>query len=77
MSKENPRIIKNSVICLKCKTEIESTGRWDFKWCKCGNVAVDGGKAYTKRVFKDFSAIQETSIFDETQEPTDEDYNTV
>jgi len=77
MSKEYPRIIRNSVICLKCKTEIVSTGRWDFKYCLCGNVAVDGGKAYLKRVYKDLNSIQETSILDETQEPTDEDYNTV
>jgi hypothetical protein len=77
MSKEHPRIIRNSAICLKCKTEIESKGRWDFKSCICGNLSVDGGKSYIKRCFGDWDAVQDTSIFDETQEPTDEDHDTL
>lgn len=46
-------IIKNKIRCNKCKDEIESTYRWDFKWCKCGSVAVDGGKDYLKRCGND------------------------
>jgi Zn finger protein HypA/HybF involved in hydrogenase expression len=46
------RIIRNSVRCLKCGEEIESTNRHDFVTCKCGNVSVDGGKDYLRRVFK-------------------------
>ena len=40
---------RNRIQCLKCKDIIESTFRHDFKWCKCGAVAVDGGKDYLKR----------------------------
>lgn len=77
MSVENPRILKNAAYCSICDTEIESKGRWDFKSCKCGNLSVDGGKAYIRRLFKDPSKITERCIYDENQEPTDKDYNTV
>ena len=45
----NTLIIKNKAKCLKCGDIIESTYRHDFKWCKCGAIAVDGGKDYLKR----------------------------
>ena len=32
--------------CLKCNDVIESLHRHDFKWCKCGNIFIDGGKDY-------------------------------
>ncbi len=44
------RIYKNQVHCLKCDTVIESTHRHDFKFCPCGNIAVDGGREYLRRV---------------------------
>ncbi len=34
----------------KCGEIIESTYRHDFKFCKCGSCAVDGGKDYLKRI---------------------------
>ena len=46
---QRQKIIRNSVKCLLCMEEIESTHRHDFKFCKCGNIAVDGGKDYLKR----------------------------
>lgn len=39
----------NGVICLKCKDYIRSKHRHDFKYCKCGSIAVDGGSWYCKR----------------------------
>ncbi len=50
------RILKNAVRCNNCGEEIESTHRHDFKWCKCGLVAVDGGHAYLKRCFRESDA---------------------
>ena len=44
-------IIRNSAKCLLCGEEIESTYRHDYKSCKCGNIAVDGGKDYIRRGF--------------------------
>lgn len=40
---------RNRIKCKKCGDVIEPLYRWDFKWCKCGAVAVDGGKDYMKR----------------------------
>jgi len=43
-------ILHNRIQCKKCNDIIESEHRHDFKWCKCGAVAVDGGKDYMRRV---------------------------
>jgi len=43
-------IIRNAAKCKRCHDEIESMYRHDFKFCKCGAVAVDGGHAYIRRV---------------------------
>ena len=43
-------IIQNKIRCNKCLDVIESTHRHDFKFCKCGAVAVDGGKDYLRRL---------------------------
>jgi hypothetical protein len=42
----------NKIKCLKCETVIESKYRHDFNTCKCGDVSVDGGHAYSRRVFE-------------------------
>lgn len=44
------RIVVNKIKCLKCGDIIESLSRHDFKFCKCGAVAVDGGHDYLRRV---------------------------
>ena len=61
------RILRNSVRCLKCNSEIESQHRHDFKWCACGKVAVDGGRDYLKRVGS-FNDVEDTSITEEIPE---------
>ena len=43
------KIIINKIKCKKCGEIIESTHRHDFKFCKCGAVAVDGGYDYLRR----------------------------
>jgi hypothetical protein len=45
-----PKILRNRVRCLECNEIIESHTRHDFVKCKCGNIAVDGGLAYLRRV---------------------------
>lgn len=42
-------IKRNMIRCTQCGDIIESVHRHDFKYCKCGKVAVDGGKDYLKR----------------------------
>ena len=56
------RIIRNSIRCLGCLDEIESTHRHDFKFCSCGQVAVDGGKAYLRRLSSGADGYVETSL---------------
>ena len=46
----NKVVIQNEVECLKCGQRIHSKHRHDFVRCQCGNIAVDGGMAYLKRV---------------------------
>lgn len=57
-------IIRNSVLCRECGTEIESAYRHNYVCCPCGAVAVDGGRHYLKRsawnmeqTFKDTSIV--------------------
>lgn len=46
------KIIRNAAGCLLCGDAIESETTHDMKWCRCGNIAVDGGKTYLKRSIK-------------------------
>lgn len=41
----------NKIRCKRCGDIIESKTVHDFKFCKCGAVAVDGGKEYLRRCF--------------------------
>jgi len=45
-------IYVNAAICGVCDDYIRSRNRHDFVRCSCGNVAVDGGSWYARRVFK-------------------------
>ena len=42
------KIVKNKIRCKKCGDIIESVSVNDFKFCKCGAVAVDGGFDYLR-----------------------------
>ena len=43
------KIIVNKIQCKKCGDIIESKTVHDFKFCKCGAIAVDGGHDYLRR----------------------------
>lgn len=43
------KIVKNKIRCKKCGDIIESVSVNDFKFCRCGAVAVDGGFDYLRR----------------------------
>lgn len=59
------RIVKNAIVCVLCKEEIVSTHRHDFRWCKCGKVAVDGGKEYRRRVGERHNYIDVSDFYEE------------
>ena len=54
-------ILKNAIRCKKCGDEIESKFTHDFKWCRCGACAVDGGLDYLRRIGKP-DDIEEISV---------------
>jgi hypothetical protein len=58
-------IFINKIRCKKCDDVIESNHRHDFKNCKCGAVAVDGGKEYLRRCGEanDYEELSETINF--------------
>ena len=64
------KIIVNKIKCKKCGDVIESTYRHDFKFCKRGAVAVDGGKDYLRRLgdeedYEELSEIEKEDKKDE------------
>lgn len=46
------RLVANRAQCLICYDTIESVHRHDYVTCSCGNLSVDGGLAYTRRVYR-------------------------
>ena len=43
------KIVSNKIKCKKCGDILESVSVHDFKECRCGAVAVDGGLDYLRR----------------------------
>ena len=64
------KIVKNAARCTHCGDIIESKHTHDFKWCSCQSVAVDGGKSYLKRSFKNSPAdFEDLSEWEEIEVP--------
>lgn len=55
-------ILSNQVRCHKCGDEPFSANRHDFKYCKCGSIAVDGGMDYLRRIGDSTHVYEEMSI---------------
>lgn len=53
-------LIRNSLICTNCNTEIVSRHRHDYVRCTCGKCMVDGGLEYQRRSLSGFE--KDTSI---------------
>ena len=61
------RLVVNKIRCNKCGDEIESTYRHNYRSCKCGAVAVDGGLDYLRRTggrdeFTELSEYEEEGV---------------
>lgn len=56
------RILRNSAICNSCNEELVSENVHDFKMCGCGELGVDGGNEYIRRVGNN---AKDTSVIDD------------
>lgn len=55
-------IISNRAVCLKCYDDIFSRHVHDFVTCSCGNLSVDGGQHYLRRLFEEEGQYKDLSI---------------
>ena len=58
-------IKRNRAKCLFCGDIVESEFTHDFKFCKCGKLAVDGGHSYLRRCAEDMDMVEELSEVEE------------
>lgn len=57
----------NAVECTKCGDTPRSRNRHDFRYCKCGSIAVDGGSWYPRRVGDIDAYIDRSVRFDDAE----------
>lgn len=41
-------LLRSQIRCLRCQDLIASISRHDFRYCKCGQTAIDGGRDYLR-----------------------------
>lgn len=58
----NEKILQNRAMCLDCDSIITSVHRHDYVTCCCGNLAVDGGLDYLKRMAANLTKYLDMSI---------------
>lgn len=62
------KIIRNCIKCNLCGEIIVSESVHDYKQCKCGTVAVDGGNEYLRRSYTNsLDDYTELSEFEESE----------
>lgn len=61
------QLIINRAKCLLCNDVITSEHSHDFKTCKCGNLSIDGGNEYPRRLYQKHNSYQNLSEFTETK----------
>lgn len=66
LTEDDIKICRNRIKCKHCGDEIQSDHIYDFKFCKCGKVAVDGGKYYLRRIGNREDYI-ELSLFEDVE----------
>ena len=60
------KIVKNKVRCKKCGDVIESKHTHDFVKCSCGEVSIDGGHEYLRRLCRSNECYEELSEYEES-----------
>lgn len=61
-------IFQNGAKCLSCGQVLVSTNRHDFNTCSCGNLSVDGGSWYARRVYGDENKYEDNIVYYEGEE---------
>lgn len=62
--------------CKSCKDLVYSRARHDFRYCSCGEIAVDGGFDYTRVVYKDVMPKETELEIDASKKDLYNDWNT-
>jgi hypothetical protein len=65
MSSTRLILIRNSAICRLCLDHIESKYCHDLQTCSCGEISVDGGLDYGRRLAKNMANVIDTSLYKE------------
>jgi hypothetical protein len=55
--------IRHAIQCKKCLETIESKHRYDFKYCTCKLVGIDGGISDGSHIIGNISDIENRSIY--------------
>lgn len=64
----------HAIKCPRCGDIIYSRHIYDFKRCRCGFCAIDGGREYTRVVAKDLNLVESLEIeVDSTSEELESD----
>ena len=66
----------HGIVCPKCGQFIFSRTRHDFRWCGCGEVAIDGGFDYMKVSYKGVPPEGATQVIPQTKQELYDDWNT-
>jgi hypothetical protein len=54
---------RNAIQCKKCLETIESKHPYDFKYCSCKAVGIDGGISDGNRILGNLSDIEDRSMY--------------
>ena len=55
--------VRHAIQCKKCLETIESNNIYDFKYCSCKAVAIDGGISDGNRIIGNLSDIENRSMY--------------
>ena len=59
------KLLVNKAKCLLCGEVLVSKHSHDYVTCKCGNLSIDGGNEYARRVYGRSNSYQDLSEYDD------------
>ena len=58
------KLIINRAKCLLCNDIITSEHSHDYVTCQCGNLSIDGGNEYARRLYEQPNSYQDLSEYE-------------